>query len=78
MSDTRRLFLMLSVLVRYRRPMTVQEIWLRLPKNDRVHVRSVQRDLVILKRWMKLVVDRSEKPYRWSFPDKSPCPCCWK
>lgn len=77
MNDTRRIFLILSVLVRHRSPLTVQEIRRRLPKQYRTHVRSVQRDLVSLRRLVKLAVDKTEKPYRWSFPAMAPCPCCW-
>jgi hypothetical protein len=78
MKETRRLLLILSILVRDRRPMTAHEVQRRLPKPHRVHVRSVQRDLVALRRWMKLSVEKVEKPYRWSFPSAAPCPCCWR
>lgn len=73
MNETHRMLKVLSVLVRAGRPLTVREIRKALPASMRVHVRSLQRDLVALRRPARLRLDAREKPYRWSV---SVCPCC--
>jgi len=79
-SDTRRLLDVLNILVVARYldwgALTVAEIRMRLPARRRVHVRTMQRDLLTLRKWFALRVDRRVKPYRWAFVGAE-CPCCW-
>jgi predicted DNA-binding transcriptional regulator YafY len=75
--DTQRAVLMLGVIFRAgRQGVTAAEILAALPRAMRVHVRSVQRDLVALATWAPIECSDDVRPYRWRAVRGAACPCC--
>jgi hypothetical protein len=75
--DTQRAVLMLGAIFRAGRAgVTTREILASLPRAMRVHVRSVQRDLVALATWAPIECIMARKPYRWRAVRGAACPCC--